>query len=135
MRIEGIPERFWIVTKPTQNSELGDCCFDVDFRQFALQIRGGLNIQDIVGFFADGDAARKTATRLLAGRDVDEPDSVIHPSPWPEWFASQEDRRSVVICDRASDNKIKIQPPASWGKNWAWNITEDGSGIVLRRIA
>jgi len=57
-------KRFWIVTKPTHNSELGDCCFDVDFRQFALQIRGGLNIEDIVGFFADRNAARKNGHQI-----------------------------------------------------------------------
>jgi hypothetical protein len=135
MRIEGMPETFWIVTMPTVNSELGDICFQCDFRQFALQIRGGLKIEEIVGVFADGEVARETATRLLAGRDVEESDSVIHPSIWPEWFATQEHPRSVSMCDRASDAKVEVQPPATWGKIWAWNLTEDGTGIVLRRIS
>ena len=39
-------------------------------------------------------------------------DAVTHSSPWPEWFASQHDNRSVWICDKASDQKIKVEPPA-----------------------
>jgi hypothetical protein len=58
---------------------------------------------------------------------------VVHPSPWPKWIATQEDSCSVRICDKASDEKIKVEPPADWGNAWAWNISQDGTGIVLRR--
>lgn len=61
-------------------------------------------------------------------------DKVIHKSPWPEWFATK-DGRSVWICDKASEEKVQVQPPLSWGKNWAWNIIEDGTGIIFRRLA
>jgi len=62
-----------------------------------------------------------------------EPDTVTHPSPYADWFATQEDR-SVLLCDKASDEKIKVEPPASWGDNWAWNVTEDGTSIVMRTL-
>ena len=68
MRIEGIPERFWIVTNPTQDSELDDCCFDCSFKKFALQIRGGLEIEEIVGIFADEEDAKATASKLIEER-------------------------------------------------------------------
>ena len=107
-------ERFW---------------FDWDFKRFALQIRGGLDVENIVGIYADEQAAKNTAMELLAAGN----DSVIHQSPWPDWFATQESRRSVSICDKASDERIEVQPPASWGKKWAWNISEDGTGVTMRK--
>ena len=135
MRIVGMPERFWIVTSPTPVSELGDCCFVCSFKQFALQIRGGLEVESIVGIFADEQLAKDTATRLLTARDAEpsDADTVTFASPWPEWFATQEDRRSVWICKKGSMDKVKVEPPAAWGNAWAWNITEDGTGIVMRR--
>jgi hypothetical protein len=61
-------------------------------------------------------------------------DRRIHPSPWPQWFATQDTSRGVLLCDRTSDRKVKVEPPAEWGRNWSWNVTEDGSGIYFRRI-
>jgi hypothetical protein len=26
-----------------------------------------------------------------------------------------------------------VEPPAEWGRDWSWNITEDGGGIYFRR--
>ena len=43
MKVVGMPERFWIVTTPTATSELGDCCFECNFKTYALQVRGGLD--------------------------------------------------------------------------------------------
>jgi len=39
IRVVGMPERFWVVTTPTANSELGDICFGFDFVAFVLQVR------------------------------------------------------------------------------------------------
>lgn len=135
MKIVGMPEKFWVVTTPTANSELGDICFACDFRQFALQIRGGLEIGRVVGIYAIEDDAKATATKLLAAFDEQaDADSVTHPSPWPDWFATQHDHRSILICDKSSDEKIKVEPPVAWGNSWAWNINTQGTGIVMRRL-
>ena len=58
---------------------------------------------------------------------------IIHRSPWPDWYAKQDDLFGVWICDRASKQKTKVEPPAKWGRHWGWNITEDGTGIEIRR--
>lgn len=135
MKVVGMPESFWIVTMPTATSELGDCCFQCTYETFALQIRGGLSVQKIIGIFADEQLAKAAATRLIEARDAEpsDTDAAIHTSPWPEWFATQEDVRSVWICKKDSMDKVKVEPPVAWGTAWAWNLTEDGTGIVLRR--
>ena len=135
MEIIGIPETFWIVTLPTAHSELADCCFQCDFKTFALQVRGGLEADEIVGIYADEELATAAATKLIAAFGGNcNPDTVTHPSPWPDWFATQENCRSVLICNKASEEKVKVEPPADWGSNWAWNINDTGAGIVMRRL-
>jgi hypothetical protein len=52
MHILGLPETFWIVIRPTPDSDLGDICFQCDFEQFACQVRGGLHEDSILGIFA-----------------------------------------------------------------------------------
>ena len=65
MKSVGIPEWFWIVTVPTPYSSIGDICFRCDLRQFAQQIRGGLDENTIAAVYADETAARTEAQRLL----------------------------------------------------------------------
>ena len=134
MKVVGMPERFWVVTSPTPNSEMGDICFSCDYRQFALQVRGGLDENAIVGIYANEQDAKATATKLIAAfGEQSDVDTVTHPSPFSDWFASQ-DGRSILICDKASDGRIKVEPPPAWGNAWAWNIDEAGTGIVMRRV-
>jgi hypothetical protein len=57
---------------------------------------------------------------------------IVHSSPWPEWFATQDVERGVSICDKGSDRRIVIEPPLDWGSHWAWNLTEDGTGVYFR---
>lgn len=66
MKLQGIPEWFWVVTVPTLYSSIGDICFRCDFRQFALQVRGGLDENTIFGIYADESIAQAEAKRLLA---------------------------------------------------------------------
>jgi hypothetical protein len=66
MKVIGLPERFWVVTTPTTVSTVGDICFSCTFEQFALQVRGGLHEENIVGMYADEEEATATAKRLLA---------------------------------------------------------------------
>ena len=53
-----------------------------------------------------------------------------HESPYADWFATQ-DGRGVLVCDRQSDRKTRIEPPEDWGKHWGWNLTQDGKGVQL----
>jgi hypothetical protein len=63
-----------------------------------------------------------------------DPDRRIHPAPYPDWYATQDTSSpGVWICDRATEEKVKVEPPAEWGRNWSWNITQDGKGVYFRR--
>jgi hypothetical protein len=62
-----------------------------------------------------------------------EDDRRIHPSPFSDWYATQDGSRGVWLCDKASERKVKVEPPAEWGRHWAWNVTEDGRGIYFKR--
>ena len=62
-----------------------------------------------------------------------EDDRRIHPSPFREWYATQDTSRGVWLCDKASERKVKVEPPAEWGRYWGWNVTEDGRGIYFER--
>ncbi len=57
---------------------------------------------------------------------------VVHSSPWPKWFVTQDVARGVSIYEKHSDRKIVIEPPTEWGSHWAWNVTEDGAGVYFR---
>ncbi len=135
MKTHGLPEKFWVVLSPSLTSTLGDIRFECDFKQYGLQIRGGLDEKEIVAVFADEKLATELAESLLRAihQAVDEPVVRIDKSPWPNWIATQGSLASVAICNRESDEEIQVEPPREWGRNWAWNITEDGSGIVMRR--
>ena len=137
MITHGFPETFWFVVSPTPNSELGDICFECDFERFARQIRGGLDEQTIVGIFVDQTEAVELAERLLRAiqQPTEEPDIRFHESPWPGWFASQESLMGVNIINKATGEKVSVAPPTEWGREWAWNISPDGVGIVIRRIS
>jgi hypothetical protein len=135
MKLHGLPDRFWIVLSPSLNSTLGDIRFECDFKLFALQIRGGLDEEEIVAVFADEEPATELAESLLRAihQAVEEPAVRIQRSPWPNWFATQGSLAAVVICNKETDEQVVIEPPREWGRNWGWNICEDGLGIVMLR--
>ena len=137
MKIHGLPEKFWVVLSPSLTSTLADIRFACDLQQYALQIRGGLNENEIVAVFADEEPATELAESLLRAihQAVEEPDTHIHKSPWPNWYATQGSLASVAICNRETDEEIQVVPPAEWGRKWGWNICEDGSGIVMKRTS
>ena len=137
MLVKGLPDKFWLVVSPSPVSTLGDICFECNLQQFAVQIRGGLNEQNIVAAFAEQGPAVELAERLL--RAADEPRKPIgvriHKSPWPEWFATQESLDGVMIRNKATSERVLVEPPKEWGSKWAWNFAEDGSGVVIRQTA
>jgi len=65
MKTHCMPERFWVVTRPSPASELADICFACTVEGLMRQARGGLNEDDIVGVYADETEARQAAGRLL----------------------------------------------------------------------
>jgi hypothetical protein len=135
MKIHGLPETFWVVASPSPVSQLGDICFECNFRQFALQVRGGLDEDRIVGIFADETEAKELAEKLLRAihQPTEEPGVRVSKSPWPEWFATQESLAGVSIVSKTSGEKVMVEPPREWGRNWGWNFNKDGSGIVMRQ--
>ena len=70
MKTYGMPETFWVVTKPSPLSETADVCFPCTFERLLLQGRGGLHEDDIVSVHADETDARRAAARLLGDYPV-----------------------------------------------------------------
>lgn len=58
--------KFWMVTLPAPQSELGDICFETDAKGFALQLKGGLDADTIHAVYTDRGEAEKEANRILA---------------------------------------------------------------------
>jgi hypothetical protein len=65
MKIQGMPERFWLVLKPSSVVELSDICFACDFGGLMDRVRGGLHEYEIAGIFADEAEAREATMQLL----------------------------------------------------------------------
>ena len=66
---EGIPideiGKFFIVEKPTQKSEMEDVVYEITLPEFALQIKGGLDIKNILGVYKQKSDARRAATEAI----------------------------------------------------------------------
>jgi len=77
MNVHGLPEEFWIVTKPSPLSTMEDVCFSCSFQRLMLQARGGLSEDEIVGVFADEGEARRSAATLLGKCPVRPQDAVF----------------------------------------------------------
>ncbi len=77
MRIRGMVNKFWIVTKPSPVSELTDICSPRTYQQFMLQVRGGLKEEDIVGIFAHEDEARSMAMKLVGKAIIRTSDAIL----------------------------------------------------------
>ena len=77
MLIHKLPERFFVVTKPSPVSTLDDVCFACTYPQLVLQAQGGLREEDIVGIYADEDEARLTAMELLGDHPVRPQDALF----------------------------------------------------------
>ena len=59
-----------------------------------------------------------------------EDDRRIHPSPYSDWHATQDGSRGVWLCEKASERKVKVEPPAEWGRHWSWNVTRTAGGSI-----
>jgi len=65
VELQGFPATFWIVTKPTPVSEMGDICFETNMLEFACQVRGGLDDALIHGIYVNQSEAERVARTLL----------------------------------------------------------------------
>ncbi len=77
MEVHGMPQQFWVVTKPLPVSEPEDVCFPCTFERLLLQGRGGLHEDEIVAIHADEGEARQAALRLLGIYPVRPQDAVF----------------------------------------------------------
>jgi hypothetical protein len=61
--------KFWVVTLPRTRDAQGleDHCFETDVPGLFRQMRGGLRMDEIFGFYTDQDQARAVARQLLQG--------------------------------------------------------------------
>ena len=57
--------KFWVVTLPTEHSELEDIYFEADIFRMQLQFLGGLKKDEIVGIYKNHNKAKKHAEKLL----------------------------------------------------------------------
>jgi hypothetical protein len=57
--------KFFIVEKPTKDSEIEDVVYELSLPEFALQIKGGLEIKNILGVYKQKSDARRAGTEAL----------------------------------------------------------------------
>ena len=77
MEIHGMPEQFWVVSKPSPTSELVDLCLACTFDELLFRGRGELHEDDIAGIYADEDEATEAAMQLLGKCSVRPQDAVF----------------------------------------------------------
>ena len=57
--------KFFIVEKPDQNSEMDDVVYELTLPEFALQVKGGLDVKNILGVYKQKSDARRAGTEAL----------------------------------------------------------------------
>ena len=99
MRFQDRVGSFWVVTVPRMSSTASDICFETTVLGFGLQIKGGLNMDEVAGVFQSENEAKALAGQLLAGFDA-EPECESHrikgPNGLPIWV-------TIPGCDCSTD--------------------------------
>jgi len=66
---EGIPVdeigKFFIVEKPTKDSEMVDVVYELTLPEFALQVKGGLDVKSILGVYKQKSDANRAGTEAM----------------------------------------------------------------------
>jgi len=57
--------KFFIVEKPDKNSGIDDVVYESTLADFALQVKGGLKTEDILGVYKQKSDARRAGTEAL----------------------------------------------------------------------
>jgi hypothetical protein len=76
MLLRGVPERFWLVTRPTEVSDVNDVCCSCTVESLMHKAKCGLRQADVVGIFDDEREATETARKLLGEQVVSCDDSL-----------------------------------------------------------
>ena len=67
--MEGIPVdeigKFFIVEKPTKDSEMVDVVYELTLPEFALQVKGGLDVKNILGVYKQKSDANRAGTEAM----------------------------------------------------------------------
>ena len=67
--VEGLPVdevgKFFVVEKPGKDSEIEDVVWECDLSTFALQIKGGLDVKNILGVYKQKSDARRAGTEAM----------------------------------------------------------------------
>lgn len=79
--------RLYIVTKPTDISEVEDIYSGTDAAGFVLQVKGGLEADEIHSIYTNENEARAVAEELIAVRDamlarIDAEPEGLHPADY-----------------------------------------------------
>ena len=57
--------KFFIVERPTKDSEMEDVVYELDLPAFALQVKGGLDVKNILGVYKQKSDARRAGTEAM----------------------------------------------------------------------
>jgi hypothetical protein len=57
--------KFFVVEKPTKDSEIEDVVWECDLPMFALQVKGGLDVKNILGVYKQKSDARRAGTEAM----------------------------------------------------------------------
>jgi hypothetical protein len=57
--------KFWVVTKPNNNSQLIDILFNTDMKIMELQFKGGESDKEIIGIFTAKNETEKVAKMAI----------------------------------------------------------------------
>ena len=74
LKVFGMPKKFWVVTKPTADQELEDCCVEMSFADFTEKVKSGLEQSSILGLFkrkGDAESMAKKALRKVKSEAKD----------------------------------------------------------------
>lgn len=58
--------KFFIVEKPTKNSEMEDIVYETSLPEFALQVKGGLDVKNILGVYKQKLDAKRAGSEALS---------------------------------------------------------------------
>ena len=57
--------KFFIVEKPTKDSEMVDVVYELTLPEFALQVKGGLDVKNILGVYKQKSDANRAGTEAM----------------------------------------------------------------------
>ncbi len=66
----GPEDKFWVVTDPAPESELGDILFQASLKDLEVQFKGGLTMDQHPTLFTEKEEAEREAQARLIARNV-----------------------------------------------------------------